>query len=280
MTEIYDLHCHSKASDGALTPTELVTRAAKNGVSALALTDHDTTDGLAEAMQAAKTNAIRLIPGIEISTSWQNKCFHIVGLNFDPHNEALQHGLSNLQTTRKERAKKIAAKLEKKKISGAYEAVTKAAGRGMITRVHFAEFLLANHHVSSLQGAFNQYLAQGKSAFVATQWAELHDTLNWITGAGGVAVLAHPLRYKITTSWLKRFLSAFKDLGGQSIEVITGRTNADEIHRSSQFAKQFGLCGSVGSDFHNPKNTWIELGRLAPLPNNIQPVWELFKNPD
>jgi predicted metal-dependent phosphoesterase TrpH len=276
MSEKYDLHSHSKASDGALNPTELVNRAIEKGVTTLALTDHDTTQGLSEAQNTAAVAGLKLIPGIEISTTWQNKCFHIIGLNIDPENQSLQQGLGDLRNTRIERAKKISTKLEKKKIFGAYEAVSKITGQGMITRLHFAEFLLANGYVSTLQEAFDRYLIKGKPAFVTTQWAVLEDTLNWITGAGGIAVLAHPLRYKITASWTKRFLTAFKDMGGQGIEIITGRISTDEIRRAAQLAKQFDLYGSVGSDFHNPKNNWVELGRLAPLPANINPVWELF----
>lgn len=276
MHEIYDLHCHSSASDGALAPAELVRRAAAKGVTSLALTDHDTTAGLDDAKLSAEQQGIKLIPGIEISTTWENKCFHIVGLNFDPDNQNLQQGLSGIQAIRQERAKKIAEKLSKKKIHGAYEAVTEAAGTGMITRIHFAEFLLQNNHVASIQDAFDKYLAQGKPAYVSTQWADLDTALGWLNDAGGVAVLAHPLRYNMTNTWIKRFLTSFKNSGGQSIEVVTGNTNTDEIHRSSKYAQQFSLYGSVGSDFHSPANTWVELGKLAPLPKSIRPVWELF----
>ena len=276
MAETFDLHSHSTASDGSLTPTELINRAHINGVTALALTDHDTTDGLIAAQQAAAQNNIRFIPGIEISITWEKKCFHIVGLNIDPTYSPLQQGLKNLQATRMERAEKISLKLEKKRIPGAFEAVCKQAGKGMITRTHFADFLLRNHHVSSFQEAFDRYLTQGKPAFVATQWSQLHESIDWITGAGGVAVVAHPLRYKMTARWLKRFLTAFKETGGQGIEVVTGRSNPDEIIRAGEYAKQFQLSGSTGSDFHTPNNPWVELGRLQPLPSSIQPVWELF----
>ncbi|MDD5461926.1 MAG: PHP domain-containing protein [Methylococcales bacterium] len=276
MTEIYDLHCHSSVSDGALSPTELIQRAHQQGVTALALTDHDTTAGLAEAQACAKLEGIRLIAGVELSTSWQDKCFHIVGLGIDPGYAPLAQATLDLQNIRLERAEKIAAKLEKKRIPGALDAVKKAAGKGMITRTHFAEFLLSQNHVSTQQEAFDRYLARGKPAYVSTAWADLEQVVNWITGAGGVAVLAHPLRYNLTANWMKRLLAAFKDAGGQSIEVVTGRISADEIKLSADYASRFQLAGSVGSDFHNPANPWVELGRLAALPDNIKPVWELL----
>jgi len=276
MTEQYDLHCHSTASDGALSPTEVIERAQQQGVSHIALTDHDTINGQAEAAEAAKTNNINFIPGIEISTTWENKCFHIVGLNINPRNDKLLSNIKDLQLLRTERAKKIAYKLEKRRVPGAYEGVIKMAKGGMVTRAHFASFLLENNYVSTQQQAFDRYLGKGKTAFVSTVWADLHDAIHWINQAGGTAVVAHPLRYKLTASWMRRFLTAFKESGGQAIEVVTGRSSADEIRRSLQFANQFQLAASIGSDFHTPANQWVELGRLAPLPDNIQPVWELF----
>jgi predicted metal-dependent phosphoesterase TrpH len=276
MTELYDLHCHSTASDGALSPTELVQRAHQHGVTSLALTDHDTTAGLTEARMCAVATGIKLIAGIELSTNWQDKCFHIVGLGIDPDYKPLAQATHSLQSTRLERAEKIALKLEKKRILGALEAVKKAAGDGMITRTHFADFLLSQNHVSTQQEAFDRYLAKGKPAYVSTSWAELELAVNWITGSGGVAVLAHPLRYKLTANWMKRLLTAFKDAGGQGIEVITARNNADEVRLVADYASRFELAGSIGSDFHSTANQWVELGRLAPLPRNIKPVWELL----
>jgi predicted metal-dependent phosphoesterase TrpH len=278
MLETYDLHCHSLASDGALSPTELVQRAHEQGVTSLALTDHDTIAGLAEAQTAALTSGIQLIPGIEFSTTWQNKCLHIIGLGINPDFPPLREATVSLQAMRMDRAEKIADKLEKKRIPGALEAVKKAAGQGMITRSHFADFLLSQFHVSTQQEAFDRYLGAGKAAFVSTTWNEMELAINWITESGGIAVLAHPLRYKLTASWMKRLLGAFKESGGLGIEVVTGRYNADEIKAVASYATRFELAGSVGSDFHNPTNPWVELGRLAPLPENITPVWELFSN--
>ncbi|MFK5947632.1 MAG: PHP domain-containing protein [Methylococcales bacterium] len=276
MTEKYDLHCHSTASDGSLSPTEVIERAQQQGVTSIALTDHDTINGQAEAAKAAIANNIKFIPGIEISTTWENKCFHIVGLNIDPKNQTLVSNISHLQQLRTERAKKIALKLEKRRVPDAYKTVVKMANGGMITRAHFANFLLENNYVTSQQQAFDRYLGNGKTAFVATIWADLTDVVAWINQAGGVAVIAHPLRYKLTASWMRRFLAAFKEAGGQGIEVVTGRSSAEEIRRSLAYAKQYQLSASIGSDFHTPANQWVELGRLVALPENIQPIWELF----
>jgi len=276
MTEVYDLHCHSTASDGALSPAEVVLRAHEHGVTTLALTDHDTTVGLAEAQNQAAATGIKFIPGIELSASWSGMCFHIVGIGIDPAYPPLAEATYNLQKTRMERAEKIAEKLEKKRIPGALEAVLKAAGEGMITRTHFADFLVAQNHVSTQQEAFDRYLAKGKPAYVATPWAELELAVSWIRESGGVAILAHPLRYNLSANAMKRLLTVFKAAGGKGIEVVTGRCNADEIKRAAAYATRFELAGSTGSDFHNPENQWVELGRLAPLPGNITPVWELL----
>lgn len=276
MPEVYDLHCHSTFSDGTLTPSELVNRAHAQGVTALSLTDHDTTASYEEAQAAAKANDINLVAGIELSVSWQDKTFHIVGLNIDPYYPPLLKASRHLQHIRLERAKIIADKLDKKRIPGALEYVIKAAGDSMITRTHFADFLVSQYHVASQQEAFDRYLAKGKSAFVATVWADMELAVSWITQSGGIAVLAHPLRYNLPDKWLKRFLSAFIEAGGQGIEVITARCSPDEIKLAASYANIFGLAGSVGSDFHSPGNQWVELGRLAPLPDKITPVWELF----
>ncbi len=274
--EKYDLHCHSTASDGALSPAELVARAHQQGVTVLALTDHDTTNGLTSARQTADTLGIRLIPGIELSAIWEHKCFHIVGLNIDPANPTLIEGIKQQQIIRAERAEKIAHKLEKKRIPGAYEAVKASAGEGMITRSHFADYLVANHHVKSQQEAFDKYLGRGKPAYVSTAWADMSETIRWITESGGIAILAHPLRYKLSGNWMNRALTAFKQAGGIGMEVVTGRSSLDDIQRSHFYAQKFQLLASQGSDFHSPQNEWVELGRLQPLPNGSDPVWKLL----
>ncbi len=272
--EKYDLHCHSTASDGALTPTEVVRRAHQYGVTHLALTDHDTIEGLQEARMAAGQLGMTLIPGIELSATWQNKCLHIVGLGIDPQHPTLLEGIKRQQQIRVARAAKIAGKLQKKRIDGALEAVCQKAGASMVTRLHFAEFLVEQNHVQSFQEAFDKYLGTGKPAYVTTTWASLEETVYWITESGGVAVLAHPLRYKMTASWLRKTLTAFKQAGGIGMEVVTGQSSVDDIHRSQQFARQFDLMASQGSDFHNPANRWVELGRLAEMPAGLRPIWK------
>lgn len=275
-SKVYDLHCHSTASDGALSPAELVRRAHRQGVTVLALTDHDTTDGLVDAARVADEMGLKLIPGIELSATYANQCLHIVGLNIDPNHEGLREGIATQQAIRDQRALKIAEKLEKKGIKGAYPAVSQAAGSGEITRSHFADFLVSEGYVATPQDAFDRYLSKGKPAFVPTQWATLEDAVAWIRSAGGIAVLAHPLRYSLTHKWMNRALSAFKQAGGQAVEVVTGRASTDDIQLSMQFALRHQLHASVGSDFHTPDNQWVELGRLAPLPANLTPVWALF----
>lgn len=276
MPEIYDLHCHSTASDGALTPTELVRRAHSKGVTVLALTDHDSVAGLAEAVLAAEKTGLRLLPGIELSATYANQCLHIVGLNIDATHPALLDGIRQQHDIRAQRAHKIAEKLEKKGFTGAYEAVKAAAGDGEITRSHFADFLLAQGAVKDQQDAFDRYLSKGKPAFVPTQWAPLEQAIAWIKQAGGIAVMAHPLRYNLSYKWMNRALADFKQAGGQAVEVVTGRASEDDIRLSLQFVQKNQLYASVGSDFHSPENQWVELGRLAPLPANVKPVWELF----
>ena len=276
MTEIYDFHCHSTASDGTFTPQDLVLRAHEKGVTTLSLTDHDTVSGLEKAKQQAHDLGMQFINGIELSANWQKHCLHIVGLGIDPTYEPLVKITDYLQTLRTERAEKMSAKLEKKQIFGAFDAVKLAAGEGMITRTHFADFLVSQHHVDTQQEAFDRYLAQGKPAFVATIWPELHEVINWITGAGGIAVIAHPLRYKLSANWMNRLLFDFKESGGQGLEVITSRINQDEIRLVANYAKKYDLVGSVGSDFHNDTNPYVELGRIAELPATVTPVWNLL----
>lgn len=276
MPEIYDLHCHSTASDGALSPSELVQRAQSKGVTALALTDHDTTAGLAEASQAARQIGLRFIPGIELSALYANQCLHIVGLNIDPLNPILLGGIAKQHAIRELRARKIAEKLNKKGIAGVYEAICEKSGDGEITRSHFADFLFQHGFVSSQQEAFDRYLSKGKPAYVPTQWASLEEVIHWIKAAGGVAVMAHPLRYNLSQKWMNQALAAFKTAGGQGIEVVTSRISVDEIRVSQQFCQRHQLHASMGSDFHTPDNQWVELGRFPALPLNLIPVWELF----
>ena len=277
MTQIYDLHCHSTASDGALSPTELLNRAAENAVTTFALTDHDTTAGLAEAKNCANELNINFINGIELSAQWEKIGVHIVGLNIEPQHDALQKVIAELHIMRIERAEKIAQKLAKKGIPDALEFVQKSVTNETITRVHFANFLVSQAYVSTVSEAFDRYLGDGKSAYVSTTWTPLENAIQAIREAGGIPIVAHPLRYKLTATRMKKLLGAFKNAGGLAIEVVTGRYNPDEMRILSNYANQFELAASVGSDFHSPENVWIELGRVAPLPNNVKPVWELWQ---
>ncbi|MCK5897513.1 MAG: PHP domain-containing protein [Methylococcales bacterium] len=276
MTSKYDLHSHSTASDGDLKPTELLVRAKAQGVDTLALTDHDTLGGIEEALATAKLIDMDFITGIELSTTWRNRCFHLVGLNIDPNSAILLEGIAEQQRLRMVRTETMALKLEKKGIKGAYEAVKKVTGDGMVTRSHFASFLVKEGHVTDMQAAFNRYLGDGKPAFVSTNWISLIEAVHWIKEAGGVAVLAHPLRYRITASWMRRLLAEFKEMGGAGLEVVTGRDSKEDIITSYNYAKKFELAGSTGSDFHSPHNKWVELGRYSDLPDDIKPIWELF----
>lgn len=277
MTQLYDLHCHSTASDGALSPTDLIKRAAEKGVTTLALTDHDTTAGLLEAQNSADNLDLTLINGIEISAQWEKLGIHIVGLNISPQHEELQKIISQLHLMRTERAEKISQKLAKKGILNALESVQKVARNEMITRVHFANFLVSQAYVATVSEAFDRYLGDGKVAYVSTIWTPLETAVQAIRAAGGVAVLAHPFRYKLTATRMRKLLSVFKNAGGQGMEIVTGRYNPDEMRVLANFATQFELAGSIGSDFHSPENQWLELGKLAPLPEKIKPVWELWQ---
>lgn len=270
----HDLHCHSTASDGKLSPTELVNMAAQKDVKTLALTDHDTTNGLQEASAAADKVNINLIPGIELSTTWSDKCFHVVGLNIDAENPRLKKGVKGLQAKRLKRADLIADKLAEKGIGGAIADSVKAiAGDGMITRAHFAEYLVEHGYGSTVKDIFKHFLVSGKPGFVATRWAELDEAISWITDAGGVAVLAHPIRYKLSGRQMQRLLTAFKAVGGAGIEVICGNNSLEDTRKSANLARQYQLAGSVGSDFHSPNKSWAMLGKLPPLPEDIEPIW-------
>lgn len=275
---VYDLHTHSRVSDGAYTPEELVARAAAAGIHELSLTDHDTTAGLAEASAAAKRHGIRLIPGVEISLTWQGKTIHVVGLNIDAQHPALRDGLLSLQVTRTQRAREMGRRLARAGIPGVYEEAAALAGPGMITRTHFAHCLTRRGLAVDVRDVFNRYLVTGKPGYVSTQWADPTDVIGWITGAGGVAVLAHPHRYKLTGSWLRRLMGEFSEMGGAAVEVLSGTCPPGDVQSSTALVKQFGLRASCGSDFHGPDEGWPKLGRLPPLPAGLKPVWEVWEN--
>ena len=274
----YDLHSHSIASDGTLTPTQLLQRAKEHGVSVLALTDHDSTQGISEARQAALANGVQLIPGVEISTTWGRHTIHIVGLNIDIENDALQQGLQHLQNVRIARAEKIAHKLEKAGIKNALEGAQALAGQGNVTRTHFARHIVNLGLAKNLNDVFKRYLSNNKPGYVSTQWAPLEDAIRWINNAQGQAVVAHPDRYNMTATKFRAFLSDFKDLGGQGIEVVYSGINRDTLANNARFARDFGLAASVGSDFHSPSSPWVELGKLQPLPKELTPIWDNWSN--
>lgn len=273
---IYDLHTHSTASDGHYSPAELVRQAHSAGITHLALSDHDCTAGLAEAAAQARELQMALIPSVEISVTWQGKSVHIVGLNIDPECEVLQQGLAGLQAQRLTRAEEMGRRLDKIAIRGGFEAARALAGEGMLTRTHFAQFLIQAGAVTKMREAFDRYLTHGKPGYVPTQWASMEDSIRWIKTAGGVAVVAHPQRYNLSNTWLNRLLTEFKLLGGEAIEVLSGNPNLAEIQSSSSFARRHGLLASVGSDFHSPEYPWLRLGRLPALPTDLTPVWSLW----
>ena len=274
-----DLHCHSTVSDGALSPAEVVRLAHANGCTVLALTDHDHTGGLAEARTEAAQCGIRLINGVEISVTWRGRSVHIVGLDFDEDNPVLQTLLAQVRKGRLERLAAIAAKLEKKGIGGAYEgALALAANPEMVSRTHLAEFLIQNGHVRNKQQAFTKYLGEGKPASVAHEWAALSDAVAAIRGAGGLAVIAHPMRYGFSATAKRNLFEEFKELGGQGMEVHSGNCDKNDRLNYALLAERYGLLASVGSDFHRQGDySGGTLGACPQLPANCRPVWDCFK---
>jgi len=272
----YDLHSHSTASDGSLEPSLLVARAIDKGVDVLALTDHDGTEGISAAQQAAQGTDLTLIPGVEISVTWAKGTVHIVGLNIDPDNATLQQGLSDMRDFRVGRAEEMATRLEKAGISGALEGAQKYASEVMLGRLHFAKFLVEHGHAKDISDVFKRYLVRNKPGYVPGDWASLEDAVTWITAAGGQAVIAHPARYKMTATKRRRLITDFKDVGGVGFEVVSGRQHPEEVKTLAKLTQQFDLLASCGSDFHTPDNTWVELGHLAALPESCTPIWSVF----
>ncbi|RLA08481.1 MAG: phosphatase [Gammaproteobacteria bacterium] len=271
---IADLHCHSNISDGILSPTELVQVAKKNSIDLLSLTDHDSVDGLKEAKKIADKLNIQFLTGIEISTIWQKKPIHIVGLNFNPDDRIMQEGLKKLINSRQNRAIKIAKKIENLGLSGVLERVSILAGNKNISRTHFATYLIEQKKCNTMQEAFDKYLADNKRCCVPLLSVDLSDAVGWIKNAGGVAVVAHPMRYKMTMSWLNHLCQDFKNLGGDGIEVISGRTNEQDIKTATNLCVDYDFKASIGSDFHNPKNKFVYLGMNKKLPKKLTPIWQ------
>ncbi len=269
----FDLHTHSTASDGELSPTDLVERASLKGVTHLAITDHDTTAAYAELGSQA---AVTLIPGIELSTRWRKIGVHIVGLGLDLGNNVLNEGIAQQQRARRERAENIATRLAKAGFPDTLSAATELAGRSTVGRPHFARHLAAAGHVRSVEEAFRKYLGDGKLGDVRQHWAPLTDVIEWIRSAGGVAVLAHPAHYRLTRTKLCELLDDFTAAGGQAMEVISGKQDASLTRKLAALADDFALYASTGSDFHRPAARWAELGSCPALPDTCRPVWDLW----
>ncbi|MGL6177560.1 MAG: RNase RNM [Vibrionaceae bacterium] len=276
---LIDLHSHTTASDGKLAPDELVRRAVQHNVHMLAITDHDTVAGLALAAQtiACEQLPLQLVNGIEISTCWENKDIHIVGLNIDPEHASLQALIAKQTSLRNERAALIAHRLSKVRITGALEGAQQLAGDGQLTRAHFARWLVESGVVSNAQKAFKRYLARGNAGYVPPNWCSIEEAVQTIHHAGGQAVLAHPLHYKLTTKWLKRLLQYFADAGGDAMEVSFSQQSEQDRQQLAALATHFQLLSSQGSDFHYPK-PWVELGRHLHLPNACTPIWSKWNS--
>ena len=271
-----DLHCHSVISDGTLTPEALAARAKANGVELWALTDHDETGGVERAAAAARFHGLHYLTGAEISVTFAGETVHIVGLGFDADNAALKEGLHSTRGGREQRAMEMAEGLARVGIKGAFEGALKFVGNPeLISRTHFARFLVESGVCSETHEVFRKYLTEGKPGFVPHRWATLRDAVTWITGAHGVAVIAHPGRYKFTPNEEYALFTEFKAHGGQAVEVVTGSHTAQEYVKYAETAKEFGLAASRGSDFHSPDESRIDLGALPFLPGELTPVWDL-----
>jgi predicted metal-dependent phosphoesterase TrpH len=280
----YDLHCHSNISDGTLTPSELVDRAAGRGVKVMALTDHDDVDGLDEARAAAARHGMTFINGVEISVSWRSHTLHIVGLAINPEYPPLVQGLRIVRSGRGERAQKMSDELAKAGIGGALQGAYHYANNPkMISRTHFARYLVESGHCKDVKSVFNRYLVKGKPGYVQHQWATLADAIGWIRGGGGVAVLAPPRRYMVGRNGMgkktmQELLTEFVELGGQAIEVVTGSHAPEQYAEFARYAEEFGLLCSCGSDFHGPGESWRDMGRLPDFPLGCRPVWQAWQS--
>ncbi len=273
---IYDLHAHSNASDGILSPQALVSRAKDNGVDVLALTDHDTIAGIGAAREAAEACGVQLINGIELSAQWAGRGIHVVGLNIDCCRQDLIDAVDRQQGARLERAHLIGERLARAGVRGAFEGAQAHAEDSNIGRPHFAKFLVEAGYVNNFQAAFKTYLGAGKVGDVKQLWPGVEEVVGTITAAGGVAVLAHPLKYTMTRSRLCALLQEFRSSGGRAMEVISGSQTLQDTQNMAIIARQFGLYASIGSDFHAPDQPWHDLGRASHLPDGCEPVWQCW----
>ena len=269
-----DLHSHSTASDGVLSPSELVARAATGGVRVFALTDHDTTAGVDEAATAAQAHGVQLIPAVEVSSLWESREIHVVGLGVDPSHQVLRQGLAWNQEQRRSRIRSMARRLEERAgIGGVMEAMEPRPGN-QPGRGQLARFLVEQGYCRSTQQAFDRYLRRGRPGYQRAGWMALATAVSLIRQAGGVAVLAHPLAYKMTGAWMRRLLTAFREAGGGGVEVVVGTSDRQRVDQVLGYALRFDLLASMGSDFHGPGPAGVEPGRLLPMPAAASPVWK------
>lgn len=272
-----DFHSHTKYSDGGLTPQELIDRAVNFQLDVLAITDHDTVNALSVAQAHIHANdlPITLVKGIEISCAWQSFEIHIVGLNITPENDTLKSLIIKQKSIRETRALKMSEKLAKCGFSDVYEPAKALANQGTITRAHFAKVLLQQGHVSTMQAAFDKYIGRGQRAYVKPQWCEVSEAVAAIHAAGGVAVIAHPVRYDLSTKWLRRLVLDFKAAGGDGLEIVLPQMSSEQRKLMLSFCLEYNLFASAGSDFHYPSK-WSDLGRNLTLPEEVDPIWTLF----
>jgi predicted metal-dependent phosphoesterase TrpH len=274
-----DLHCHSVVSDGTLTPEQLAQRAQANGVELWALTDHDEVGGQHRALAAAHAHGMKYLTGTEISVSFAGQTVHIVGLGFDPDNLALVQGLRATRGGREARAQEMAEQLAVAGIPGTFEGALKYVGNpDLISRTHFARYLVEIGACKDTSEVFRKFLTEGKPGFVPHRWASLQNAVQWIVQAGGVAVIAHPGRYSFTANEEYALFTEFKNHGGQGVEVVTGSHSTQEYVEYAGMAKEFGLAASRGSDFHSPDESHTDLGMLPWLAGDLTPVWELLSD--
>jgi predicted metal-dependent phosphoesterase TrpH len=272
-----DLHSHSTHSDGLLRPAELVMRAASRGVEVLALTDHDATSGLAEARAQAADAGMRLIDGVEISVTWNEHTIHVLGLHVNPDDPELTGGLSTLRKRRNHRADAMAAELERLGVGGSLEGARRyVTNPELVGRAHFARFLVERGHARDVQTVFKKYLAVGKPGYVPQPWARLSQAMRWINASGGMAVLAHPARYRLNGAEREALFGEFRDAGGVGVEVVTSSHTVAQYDLYARYAYRYGLLASVGSDFHGPEESRCELGGLPELPSGCTPIWTRF----
>lgn len=270
----YDLHCHSTRSDGLLAPAAVVARAAARGVDVLALTDHDQVSGIAEAAQAAHVAGIELVAGSELSVSWEDRTVHVVGLRIDATDPALVAGLESIRGGRTERARRMGDALAAVGIPGAYAGALKyVTNDKLVSRTHFARFLVEAGHAREVKDVFKRYLVPGKPGYVPHVWATLGQAIDWIHGAGGQAVLAHPGRYDFGAGGMRRLLARFRDEGGEAIEVLSSAHTTAQYAEFAAHCRTYGFLASCGSDWHGPGESWMDLGDLPPLPAGVEPVW-------